>query len=189
MKRHSEQIVVFILLVVATVGLRLYFQEIPNFAPVAAVALFAGFFFRSRLLAVLAPIAVMTISDLFVGRYHPWLMVTVYGFLTLPVLMGGPLRRYIAGRGTLTSTISIATCGLASSILFFMATNFMTWVVTPWYARSLMGLTECYVNAIPFFRYTLAGDLFFAGILFGSYALARHLASRRVMLGDQAIAS
>ena len=179
MKRHSDQIIVFVLLVAATVGLRLYFQEIPNFAPVAAVALFAGFFFRSRWLAVLAPITVMTISDLFVGRYNPWLMFTVYGFLTLPVLLGGPLRRHLAGRGAISSTVSIAACGLASSLLFFAATNFMTWVVTPWYARSLTGLAECYVAAIPFFRYTLAGDLFFAGALFGGYALVRQLAARR----------
>lgn len=179
MKRHCEQIVVFVLLVAASVGLRLYFQEIPNFAPVAAVALFAGFYFRSRPLAVLTPIVVMTISDQFVGRYHPWLMVTVYGFLTLPVLLGGPLRRYVAGRGTILSTISVATCSLASSLLFFTATNFMTWVVTPWYSRSWAGLAECYVNAIPFFRYTLAGDLCFAGVLFGGYALARQLVSRR----------
>lgn len=185
MRRQSEQVVVFILLVAATVGLRLYFQEIPNFAPVAAVALFAGFFFRSRWLAILAPVSVMAISDLFVGRYDPWLMVTVYGFLTLPVLMGGPLRRHLAGRGAISSTISLATCGLASSLLFFTATNFMTWVVTPWYSRSLAGLAECYVNAIPFFRYTLAGDLFFAGVLFGSYALARQLASRRATASDQ----
>ncbi len=179
MKRNGEQIIVFVLLVAATVSLRLYFQEIPNFAPVAAVALFAGYFFRSRWLAILAPIAVMTISDLFVGRYHPWLMLTVYAFLTLPVLMGGPMRRLLAGRGAISSTVGIATCSLASSLLFFAATNFMTWVVTPWYPRSWAGLVDCYVSAIPFFRYTLAGDLFFATVLFGSYALVQQLAARR----------
>jgi hypothetical protein len=33
------------------------------------------------------------------------------------------------------------------------------------------------VQAIPFFRYTLAGDLFFAVVLFGGYALTMSFAS------------
>ena len=34
------------------------------------------------------------------------------------------------------------------------------------------GLTECYVQALPFFRNTIASDLAFNAVLFGSFALA-----------------
>ena len=41
--------------------------------------------------------------------------------------------------------------------------------------RSVAGLVLCYTQAIPFFRYTLTGDLLFAFMLFGGYALAVQL--------------
>ena len=43
------------------------------------------------------------------------------------------------------------------------------------YERGLAGLWHCYVAAIPFFRYTLTGDMIFAVVLFGGYALATSL--------------
>ena len=38
---------VFGALVLFGAGLRLYFRDLPNFAPVAALALFSGYWFRS----------------------------------------------------------------------------------------------------------------------------------------------
>ena len=35
------------------------------------------------------------------------------------------------------------------------------------------GLALCYTNAIPFFGYTIAGDLFFTLLLFGAYEHVR----------------
>ncbi|MDG2384263.1 MAG: hypothetical protein P8N76_21520 [Pirellulaceae bacterium] len=170
MKQRTEQILVFGILVAACVGLRLYFQTIPNFAPVAAVALFAGYFFKSRRLAVLAPITAMAISDQFTGAYQPILMATVYGCLAVPALVGGPLRQKLSQRGPIACSLTLLSCSLASSLLFFLATNLATWLVTPWYPRTIAGLTQCLISAVPFFRYTLMGDLFFAAALFGSYA-------------------
>jgi hypothetical protein len=39
------------------------------------------------------------------------------------------------------------------------------------YPRSFSGLMECYLLAIPFFRNTILGDLFYTGVFFGSYEL------------------
>ncbi len=61
---------------------------------------------------------------------------------------------------------------MASSILFFLVTNLGVWLWFGTYGPGFDGLWHCYVAAIPFFRYTLAGDMFFATVLFGSYALA-----------------
>ena len=66
----------------------------------------------------------------------------------------------------------LVTCGLFSSIVFFLVTNLGVWLWFGTYEPGLQGLWHSYVAAIPFFRYTLAGDLFFAVVLFGSYALA-----------------
>jgi hypothetical protein len=178
----TEQVILFAALVVAGVGLRFYFQDLPNFAPVAALALFAGFFFQSRWLAALAPLSVMGITDYFIGGYQPLLMLTVYGLLTVPVLMRDWLRRrwatWLTARTATRSVVALLCCSLTASIVFFVVTNFVTWQVTPWYPRSLSGVWQCYLSAIPFFRYTLAGDLCFAGLLFGGYAVWQLLAER-----------
>ena len=112
-----------------------------------------------------------------------YLMLTVYGLLAMPVLLRGYLRRHFrldgSARGVLSSLVGLLVCGLTCSLLFFLATNFVTWCVTPWYPRSVAGLMHCYTNAIPFFRYTAASDLLFAGVFFGSFALLQAIAARR----------
>ncbi len=172
------------MLVTAGVALRMQFQHLPNFAPVAALALFSGYFFRSRLLAMATPISVMLLSDSMIGTYHPVMMAAVYGMLVLPVLFRTFLRRHLDvqdanGREAFTATLGLVGCGLASSVAFFIVTNFATWMVGGLYEQTWQGLTRCFVQAIPFFRYTVTGDLCFAVVLFGGYALAASLASIR----------
>ena len=42
--------------------------------------------------------------------------------------------------------------GFAGSILFFMVSNFGVWLLSGMYERSLAGMTECYIAAIPFLK-------------------------------------
>jgi hypothetical protein len=67
--------------------------------------------------------------------------------------------------------VPVAGVTLASSVLFFIITNFGTWATTSLYPHSLAGLDTCYIAAIPFFWNTLAGDLFYSALLFGGFAL------------------
>ena len=179
-----QETAVFGLLVGSGVALRLTCHDLPNFAPVAAIALFAGYFFRSMLLAACVPLTVMAISDSVLGGYHPGVMALVYGMLMFPVCLRGLLQRAFAiprGRWAeaLAPLAGLLTCALGSSVLFFLVTNFGVWLGFNTYDRSWTGLLDCYVAAIPFFRYTLAGDMFFAVVLFGSYALAMNLVPAR----------
>ena len=50
-----------------------------------------------------------------------------------------------------------------------MVTNYAVWQFSPWYEKSLAGLLESYTLALPFFRNTLLGDLFYSAVLFGAY--------------------
>ena len=52
---------------------------------------------------------------------------------------------------------------LLASFLFFLISNFGVWILG--YPKNLEGLLLCYTMAIPFFGYSIAGDLFF-GYLF-----------------------
>ena len=180
MKRDTVvRLTIFASLVAAGALARVCFRELPNFAPIAAMALFSGYFFRSAKVAVLVPLLAMALSDLFIGGYEWQMMAVVYGALTLPVAFRVLLRKYLAmERGSASSAAiglsGLLTCSLASSLFFFLVTNFAWW---PWsmYEQNWEGLILCYQQGLPFFRNTLAGDLFFGTVLFGSYAVALNL--------------
>jgi hypothetical protein len=53
-----------------------------------------------------------------------------------------------------------------------LTTNVVVWTCHDWYPHTPEGLFACYVQAIPFFRSMLAGDVFYAAVLFGAHALA-----------------
>lgn len=144
----------------------------PNFAPITAMALFAGACFASKRAAFIVPLAAMFLSDLAIGLFsgNIWngfhtLMPIVYLCFALIVCIGFLLkdRRSLA---------PIAGATLAGSILFFVVTNFSVWAFGTMYPKTLEGLGACFVAAIPFFQNSLAGDLFYASVLFGGLALA-----------------
>jgi hypothetical protein len=47
---------------------------------------------------------------------------------------------------------------LLSSLIFFIVSNFGTWLIG--YPHTIEGLLMCYTLAIPFFGYSILGDLF-----------------------------
>ena len=180
LQRTITEIATFVLLVSGGAAVRLVFHDLPNFAPVAAVALFAGYFFRSWQVALCVPLCIMAISDFFIGGYSWYMMMVIYGALSLPVAMRGLLRSNLRmRRGKISSAMltvaALLACGLFSSLLFFAISNLAVWFWFADYAFTPLGLAECFAAALPFFRYTLTGDGLFALLLFGSYALALNL--------------
>ena len=130
-----------------------------NFTPIGALGLFAGANCRPRF-AWLVPLCALLVAALVTGFYHPTVMVFVYlGFLAGP-LIG---RWIIAPR---RSAGRIGTAVVVSTTVFFVLSNFGVWL-GGFYPPTLSGLVECYVNAIPFYGVMLAGDGFYAVILFG----------------------
>jgi hypothetical protein len=70
------------------------------------------------------------------------------------------------------SPARIGATALGASVLFFLVSNFGSWLeqAQP-YGYSLRGLLDCYEAAIPFYRGTFAGDLLFTSVLFGAHAV------------------
>ncbi|HUY69803.1 MAG TPA: DUF6580 family putative transport protein [Candidatus Tyrphobacter sp.] len=139
----------------------------PNFVPVAALALWAGAYLP-RKIGFVFPLAVMFVSDAFIGFYDWRLMIVVYASFAAIIAVG-----WWVGKDKSLGRIFLAS--LAGSVLFYLATNFGVWALSSWYPKTAGGLADAYLLAIPFFRNTLAGDLFFNGVFFGSYALALFL--------------
>lgn len=177
MKRAISEVCVFVAVVLAGVEVRLVCEDVPNFAPVAALALWAGYFFRRAAVAAAVPFSVMLLSDWRLERFYDWpMMLTVYAALALPVLFRGWLRNQMRPdrESAWAGGLSVAGASLSSSIAFFVITNFGCWLWFPSYEPTWRGLVDCYVQGLPFFRYTLLGDASFAVVLFGASALACH---------------
>jgi hypothetical protein len=166
-----KDITVFAILLVGGVFGRFACLDIPNFQPTGAVALFAGFYFAQRRLALLVPLAVMAISNLSLDSYLSWgQMIVVYAAFLWPVLLGRHLLQ--AQPANASPAIRWGICLTAPSLVFFLATNFGVWLFSGIYPHTPAGFSECYWLALPFYGYSLAGDLVFAPILFGVYHLS-----------------
>ena len=134
----------------------------PNFTPIGAMALFSGAYFGRRALAFAAPLGAMLVSDALIG-FHSG-MPFVYASVAVIALLGWLALSRV-------TVLRLAGAAIASSILFFVVTNFGTWLLSGMYPLNGAGLAACYVAAIPFFQNTVAGDLFYTGVLFGGFAL------------------
>lgn len=148
--------------ILAAAALRLV-PHPPNFSPIGAMALFSGAYLGRRgAVALIAPLGALLLSDLVLGFYSG--MATVYFSVALIVIIGWLALKRV-------SPIRVGAAAVASSVLFFVLTNFGVWLSSGFYPRTMDGLVACYLAAIPFFQNTVAGDLFYAALLFGGFAL------------------
>jgi hypothetical protein len=159
----------FLSIVILIAAMSRVFPHIPNFTPIAAMALFGGVNFKSKPMAFLVPLIAMFISDcclqLTTGYGFHNTIAYVYASFALTTLLG----MYV---GKSANIRNIFTASLLSSVLFFIITNFGCWAAGG-FQEGATGLTAIYIAGIPFFGPTLVGDLFFNGILFGSFYLAQ----------------
>jgi len=149
-----------------------------NVSPVAASALFAGMMLQRRWLALLVPLTAMALSDLFIGGDDWRVSAVVYAALTLPAVIGILARRFGPAR-------AVVPAALSCSFFFFVTTNFAVWAFSGMYSLDMAGLTQCYVAALPFLKYTVAGDLFWAAVLFGGAWLVQRLTTRATAFTTQ----
>jgi hypothetical protein len=149
-------------LIIAAAATRL-FPHPPNITSVTAVALFGGAYFADKRLAFLMPLTALFLSDLILGFYAH--MEIVYLAFLLVVCIGLWLQKH-------RTVLTIAGASVASSILFFLVTNFVGFHIDGGlYPMTFNGVSESYVAGLPFLRNTLIGDLLYTALLFGGFAL------------------
>ncbi len=147
-----------------------------NFAPIAAIALFAGIYLPKKF-AIILPMAAMLISDLILGFYLWPVMVSVYFSFAVTGMIGLAIQKQ-------KKFSTVLGGALLASILFFIVTNWAVWAFGTMYAHNFNGLIQSYLMALPFFKNTLLGDLFYTGVLVGSmeviqnYTLSKNFGSK-----------
>ena len=137
-----------------------------NFTPMMAIGLFAGSQSRKASTGVLATLLALALSDAVLGFYPGFWYV--YAAALIPVLFGVLIRDK-------SGPAAIAVAALASSLSFFMITNFMVWATEPLYPHTAGGLAECYLAGIPFYRNQILGDAVYTVAIFGGYAVLSRL--------------
>ena len=116
-----------------------------NFTPILAVGVFAGFYFRNFILSLFIVISAMFISDLVIGLHST--MIFTYSSLILAVAIGLLIKKF--------NFKAILLSGLSSSVIFFVVTNFGSWLTIEIYEKNFSGLLHSYFMGIPFFHNTL----------------------------------
>lgn len=160
------------LIFIATGVLFRLIPHAPNFVPVSALALFAGAYLSKRI-ALFVPLLMMLISDFFLGFYDFKLMAAVYASFMICVILGFWLRNN-------KKWYSVLGSSFLTAFIFFFLTNFAVWAFGEWYAKTIVGLADCFIMALPFFKNTLLGDIFYASVFFGSFELIKILIIKTV---------
>ena len=161
------------LFVVLSVALR--FLSLPvAFTSVAASLLYFGARQPRRRLWV--PLVLLVAADVVLTKLvyaYPLSAdhLVTWAWYAAILLLGGTLKEK-------SGALRVGGAALAASVSFFLLSNFAVWAVWAMYPKTLEGLAACYLAALPFFRHSLAGDLFFTVAFFGIGALLEGARSR-----------
>jgi hypothetical protein len=173
MKHNNQSTFTFVTILILVAALSRLIPHPHNFTPVGAICIYGGYFLGRKIWAFAIPLMAMWLSDLIINnliypiQYPDYYLgfrlfgsFWVYGsFLIIIPISRGILNKFSLPRLALT--------GFSTATVFFLITNFGSWLGNPFYSQNFMGLMTSYVAGLPFFQNTLLGDLFFPVILFG----------------------
>ncbi len=171
----SMQAVVWLALVALAVAGRLWQptwngEQLWHATPLAAVALAAGFLFANQLVAASVPLAALALSNLVLPGYGSLgVAAVVYAATAWPVLLG---TCGVLGQDR-PRWLAVVGGSLATSLVFFLSTNLAHWAFMADYPRTMAGLGECFVAALPFYRWMPVGDAAWTLATFGLIVAAR----------------
>lgn len=155
----------FIIILIGIAILSRLIPHPPNFTPITAIALFSTIHFKNKILTYLIPIIGLFISDLILGLS----MVNLFVYLSFIAIT------FIGFKFQKINNYSI----LLSSTTFFIVSNFGVWILG--YPKNIEGLILCYYMALPFFVYTIMGDLFYSYAM--KYGL-RYALNKKIVISD-----
>ena len=155
----------FIIILIGIAILSRLIPHPPNFTPITAIALFSTIHFKNKILTYLIPIIGLFISDLILGLS----MVNLFVYLSFIAIT------FIGFKFQKINTYSI----LLSSTTFFIVSNFGVRILG--YPKTIEGFILCYYTSLPFFVYTIMGDLFYSYAM--KYGL-KYALNKKIVIAD-----
>ncbi|MDP4579524.1 MAG: hypothetical protein NWS66_16225 [Saprospiraceae bacterium] len=174
MNQEKQNTLKFVLVLILFAAFSRIIPHPHNFTPVGGIAVFGSYFLGRKIWAFLVPLFSLWLSDLFINniiypiqypQYYEGFTLFgsfwVYGsFLLMIPIAWGLLSTFTLPRLALT--------GFSTASLFFLVTNFGSWLNNPIYPQNYSGLLTSYIAGLPFFQNTLLGDICYLVILFGA---------------------
>jgi hypothetical protein len=155
-----------------------FLPELPNFAPVTAMAVCGAFLLQGAIGWIL-PLGILMVSDLLLSMVLGFPVISsaqLVAWGTILAIVG--LARLMA-RGEF-SPIRYFGSVLGGGVVFYLVTNTASWIANPAYPRGLGGLWMSLSTGLPgfppswmFFRNALVSDFLFAALILVVWALAR----------------
>jgi len=149
--------------------LRLVLLDFANFAPIAAAGIFGIFFLKKKYWGIILALAAIFLSDLVLSYTKGYSLYSarIIDYFGLAIGLGFAWW-ILRSKQTMIRAIGAASIG---SLAFFVISNFGVWMMGNLYPKTLGGLLTCYEMAIPFYRGTLIGDIFFTTLFVGAFQL------------------
>lgn len=157
-----------------------FMADLPNFAPLMAIA-FCGALFLPGWLALIAPLGALIVSDVLLDLHYgaslfePQVLIR-YACFGIAVFTGFAARRFK------NAPLPILGVAAGNSLLFYVITNTVSWLTEPAYAASHASWLQALTVGVPgypptwtFLRNSLVSDLLFTSV----FLAALHFASRR----------
>jgi hypothetical protein len=189
---NKKEILIACIVVICSIAFRLIntTQSIFNFTPILALSLFAGSIFTNKKMSYALPLIAMLASDIFLQ-----LFTKIDGFYGVSQFFNYAILALIVALGTTLKNktiINIAGYTVASSLIFFVLSNFGVWFFDSYnmYPKTLTGLAQCMGAGVAFYKQQIqgnvlsnpiVGDLYFSALFFGGYALYKQLAGKSAL--------
>ena len=129
------------------------------FSPVIALAIFGALHYKKKSLAYILPLASLWFSDLLINNLRYVLSDEFTWFYK------GFFWQYIS------YLIIIFLCIKFNNNKINISKIFITAIFSELYEKNLFGLISCYIAAIPFYKGTILGALFYTPLFFSFYYL------------------
>ena len=156
-----------------------------NFAPLAAIALCSAAYLPTKY-KFTVPMIALLVSDIVLNIHYGFSMLSPFvlsHYIAFAVI--GCLGLLLQRRPSLKTLLPAS---LAASLIFYVATNTVSWIFDPAYVKNFAGFIQAQTIGHPawaatpswmFFRNTAISDLLFTALFVGCMHLGRSTAQSR----------
>ena len=147
--------------------------HMPNYAPLIAISLFSGAIINDkRGLAYLVPVFGQLLADVYFSAFTN--IIGFYGIIGMVFNYGGLICATALGSGMKLKPLNAFYYTFGAATLFFIISNF-GFYLQGWNTYSFAGLVKTYIDGVPFFKYTVEGNMVCCTVLFGGYFFFQQL--------------
>jgi hypothetical protein len=137
------------------------FVQIPNLEIITSFSLIAGVILGG-IFTFLVPLSIIVITDIYFG--NTIILIFTWSAFAVIGIFGWLMRK--RKKFDYSFLKEITGIGIASSLFFYLYTNFGWWLLTNMYPHTWQGLIQCYIMGLPFLKNNLLGNLFFVPAFF-----------------------